>query len=395
MSQNILKIESILKDKYLPALKNQIGTEPSPFLEKVKKTPLTNNKIVGAAPIGLNGGFGFGYEGTNTPSSGAQQYSKFEIEAKDMYVSIEISDKTVKLANSDASSMINALNQEVKSSYETAKWNLGRALFGDGSGKLATVTANAVASNEVTVDTTKLLREGLIIDFYATADAVGATPNVAKRRITAINRATSKITIDGTATAVVAGFITVQNSYGREICGLGAIMDSTNVTSLYGITKANYPWINPITKDASNDLTDIVLSEAIKDSRDYKNGNIDLIMMGDAAHKAYLAYMKENNTVNADKLKFLGGTTGMSVLLGDRESVIINERFVPENEVWGVDTASFKFESTDWAFASKGGEVFNLTNDTSIYRALLACYGNLMCENPGGCFKITNCNATA
>ena len=33
--------------------------------------------------------------------------------------------------------------------------------------------------------------------------------------------------------------------------------------------------------------------------------------------------------------------------------------------------------------------------DTSIFRALLASYGNLMCTNPGGTLRITNANAAA
>ena len=45
MSQLLTQIEGILKDKYQPAIANQINIEPSPFLEKIKKVPLTNNTI--------------------------------------------------------------------------------------------------------------------------------------------------------------------------------------------------------------------------------------------------------------------------------------------------------------------------------------------------------------
>ena len=141
MAQILTKLEAILKDKYQPALTNQINTEPSPFLEKIRKVNLTNNTIRCAAPIGINGGFGFGAEGVGTPKAGAQRYAQFEIDAVDMYVDLQISNKTIALASSNASSMINALDGEIKGSYAAAKWNISRALFGDGSGKLATVTA--------------------------------------------------------------------------------------------------------------------------------------------------------------------------------------------------------------------------------------------------------------
>jgi hypothetical protein len=155
---NISDIGHILKDQYLPAVVNQIQTEPSAFLEKIKKTPLTGaGSIKWASPIGLNGGFGFGVDGEGTPKAGAQNYADFEIKPVDMYVNIEISDKTVKLANTDKNSMIRTLDTEIKSSYETAKWNLGRSLFGNGSGKLATVTANNSASNVIKVSDTSSL----------------------------------------------------------------------------------------------------------------------------------------------------------------------------------------------------------------------------------------------
>lgn len=392
MSQNLLKISEILKNDYKPALENQIGIEPSPFLEKVKKIPLTANTIKAAAPIGINGGFGFGYEGTDTPTPGAQNYAAFTLDAVDMYVDIRISDKTVKLASGNAGAMINALDQEVQGSYASAKWNIGRALFGDGTGKLATVTKIA-SGNVLTLSSTKAVIEGLVIDIYTT----GQTPAYKARRIISVDRSAGTVTVDGTAltaAASMSGFITVQNSYGRELCGLGAIFDPA-VTELYGLTKSAHPWMNPISVNAKNDFTDLVISRAVKQAYDYKNAKIDLIMMGDEAFAAYQTYMKENNVVVAEKHQFVGGAVGYKVLVGNREAVIVNERFVPDTEAWGVDTSAFTLETTGWDFASQDSGIFTLIPGTSVYRALLASYGNLICRNPGGCIRITNCGLSA
>lgn len=395
MSQNLLRISEILKNDYKPALENQIGIEPSPFLEKVKKVPLAANTIKAAAPIGINGGFGFGYEGTNTPTAGAQNYAAFTLDAVDMYVDIRISDKTVKLAGANAGAMVNALDGEVKGSYASAKWNIGRALFGDGTGKLASVS-KITATNELTLSSTKSVIEGLVIDIY-TGDSTSAAYTA--RRIIRVDRVAKTITVDGEALTAAApaegastvGFITVQNSLGREICGLGAIFDSS-ITSLYGLAKADNPWINPLTIDAGHDFTDIVIHSGVKQAFDYKNSQIDLIMMGDTAFSAYQTYMKENNVVVSDKHQFVGGAVGYKVLVGNREVVIVNERFVPDNEAWGVDTTAFTFESTGWDFASQDSGIFTLIPGTSVYRALLASYGNLMCANPGGCVRFYNCD---
>ncbi len=122
MAQFLTKIEGILKDKYQPALSNQINLEPSPFLEMIRKEKLTNNKVKLAAPLGLNGGFGFGAEEAATPAAGEQRYVNFELDAVDMYVDIQVSNKTMVLGSTNAGAMINALDAEVNGSYAAAKW---------------------------------------------------------------------------------------------------------------------------------------------------------------------------------------------------------------------------------------------------------------------------------
>ena len=393
MAQILTKIEAILKDKYQPALTNQISTEPSPFLEKIKKVNLTNNTIKCAAPVGINGGFGFGAEGVGTPKAGAQRYTLFEVDAVDMYVDLQISNKTIELASGNASSMINALDGEIKGSYAAAKWNIGRALFGDGSGKLATVTAVAAsgANTALTLDSIKRVIEGLSIDLY---DAAGTLTSAnAGHRILSVDRAAKTILVEGTLTLSGEGFITVQGSYNRELCGLGAIFGEGD--TLYGLSKAENPFIRPTVVDAKNDLTDLILYRGIKEAKDYKGANIDLLMMGDDAFLAYQDYIHTNNVTVCDKYHFVGGAVGYKILVGSNEVIIVNERFVPENEVWGVDTSAFYLEATPWNFMEKDGGVFVPMPDTSIFRALLASYGNLMCTNPGGCVRFINADLHA
>lgn len=388
--QTMTHLSAILKDAYLPAFRNQITTDPSPFMEKIRKVPLTNDTIKASAPIGLNGGFAFGStDGGTAPDAGAQRYAGFTLPSKNMYVNIEISDKTVKLANSNASAMLNAFDQEVRGAYNTANFNVGRALFGDGSGKLCTISA--VSGSTITVNDTSKLREGLIVDLFAKS-ALQAT--TASARIIAINRATGVVTLDKAAGSVAEGFVTVQKSFGNEICGIGAVMDDT-VAAIYGIMKSGNDWIKPIVKDAEGDIGDIVLYDGVREASTYKNSKIDMLLCGDEAFKAYQLYMKSHNTVIVDKtMKFKGGAVGYTLNVGSREVVLVNESFVPTNEIWGVETGAWQFHHTDLDFASVSDSVaFERVPGTTYYTALLAMYGNLICENPGGCVRFTNCAA--
>jgi hypothetical protein len=381
-------LSAILKDAYLPAFRNQITTDPSPFMEKIRKVPLTNDVIKASAPLGLNGGFAFGAtDGGTAPDAGAQRYAGFTLPSKNMYVNIEISDKTVKLANSNASAMLNAFDQEVRGAYNAANFNVGRALFGDGSGKLCTISA--ASGSTITVDDTSKLREGLIVDLFAKSALQSTT---ASARIIAINRATGVVTLDKAAGSVAEGFVTVQKSFNNEICGIGAVMNDS-VAAIYGIMKNGNDWIKPIVKDAEGDIGDIVLYDGVSEASKYKNSKIDMLLCGDEAFKAYQLYMKSHNTVIVDKtMKFKGGAVGYTLNVGSREVVLVNESFVPANEIWGVETGAWQFHHTDLDFASVSDSVaFERVPGTTYYTALLAMYGNLICENPGGCVRFTNC----
>ena len=392
MAQNLITFENALKENYLPVWNNQLGTEPSPLLGKIKKVPLVSDKIVAAAPIGLSGGFGFGAEGEATPAAGNVNFSRFETRAKDMYVNVAISAKAVKLTGSGGA-MASALDTEVKAAYETAKWNVGRALFGNGTGKLATISALSSAGNILTVDSTARLKEGLIIDIYATS---GTSPQAggAGRRITAVDRKNKKITISGDASTFSAGFITVQNSYNREITGLGAIFDDS-ITSIYGVSKASNPYLYPVVTDAGKDIDDGIITDALRQASRDKNSNVDMILAGDGAYDSYISYLRVNNIRVEDMSKTItGGFKSIKFIFGNREVDLVNESFVPSDEMWGVDTKSIELHSQDWSFAElQGGGIFNLMENSSIYRALLVNYGDLICTNPGGCVRIHNCCA--
>ena len=389
MSQILTRIEGILKDKYQPALANLINIEPSPFLEMIRKEPLTNNKVRMAAPVGINGGFGFGAEGENTPDAGEQNYIDFELSCVDMYVDINISNKTIALGSSNQSSMINALDTEIKGSYAAAKWNLARSLFGDGSGVLARFTKTATATATFPVDTTAALIEGLRVDVYADGGAKLAS----HVRIKRVDHVAKTVTLDTPVTLSADGFLTVQYSYNRELCGLGAIFGEGD--TLYGISRTENPWLIPHTVSLGGKITDMGLYRGIRLAKRQHGASIDLIMMGDAAFEAYQTYMDEHTTHLVDRHKFVGGSTGYSILVGDKEVIIVNESLIPENEAWAVDTKSFILQQTPWEFVSQKGSIFTLQANTSIYRALLASYGNLICSNPGGCVKFTDCAPVA
>lgn len=389
MAQNLITFEKALKENYLPVWRNGLTTEPTALLGKIKKVPLKSNKIVATAPVGLSGGFGFGAEGLATPAAGGVKFERFETNAKDMYVNIAISAKAVRLTGSGGA-MANALDTEVKAAYETAKWNVGRSLFGNGNGILTKVASSAGAGDRtVSVESVKFMKEGLIVDICRTS----GDPNESAR-IASVDRVNKKITFAAPLTQDIEGeeLITVQNSYGKEITGLGAIFDD-GITTLYGVKKNENKFIVPTTHNAEGDIDDSVIWDAVEGAETYKNSKIDMILMGKNAYKHYIEYLRANNVrVEAMSKEIVGGFKAIEYAFGNRSIDVVYDQFVPDNECWCVETGTLELHTQEWDFADlQGGGIFNLMENQSVYRALLANYGDLICTNPGGCVRITNC----
>lgn len=380
--------------------------EADPFLEKIKKSAPEANEMIRGARIGIGGGFGMSSERLPTPNAVAPLYGKFVGELKDAYVDIKISNKTVVVGQSSSAVLTNAVTDAVEASYDAAKWNVGRMVFGDGTGMLANITAAVTTSSaELTVNDTSRLIEGLVVDIYALG---GTTPSTAAVQIISINHQTGKVLLSSnpsaaisSATGGVYGFLVVQGSYKKEITGLGKIFAPASSTStdvgyeIYGVPKATTAYVNPYVVDANHDISDVVITDAIRLST-RRNGKIDMVFAGKDAYNAYEYYMRESgiNTHIVERRKFLSGAAGYDIMFGDRIATLIRNDFVPAGEMWGVDSTQFELKETGWNFADYKGSIFNLMDDTSVYRALLANYMELLCKNPGTCVRITNADAT-
>ena len=392
MAQNLITFEKALKENYLPVWRNGLTTEPTALLGKIKKVPLKSNKIVATAPIGLSGGFGFGAEGLATPAAGGVKFERFETNAKDMYVNIAISTKAVRLTGSGGA-MANALDTEVKAAYETAKWNVGRSIFGNGSGVLTKIT-DTVGGDNAEVESVKHLKEGLIVDLYTSGGTKVGTGRIksVKRHANGSGSFELYEPLANETVIPAGGFMTVQGSYNNEITGLGAIFDE-KVTTLYGVNRTANNFLFPTVVDANTDIDDSVIWDAVEGAETYKNSKIDTILMGKAAYKHYIEYLRTNNVrVESMTKEITGGFKAIEYAFGNRSIDVVYDQFVPDSEAWCVESGTLELHTQEWDFADlQGGGIFNLMENSSVYRALLANYGDLICTNPGGLVRIKNC----
>ena len=78
------------------------------------------------APYGVNGGIGAGDEDGDLPTSAENNYVVFESTLKNLFGTIELSDKAVLASSSTAGAFVNLLNAEMEGLIRASSFNFGR-----------------------------------------------------------------------------------------------------------------------------------------------------------------------------------------------------------------------------------------------------------------------------
>lgn len=371
-----------LKTYYLGVLANQLNVGINPFLAKIEhtSTDVFGKEIKKLAPYGLNGGISSGSEIDPLPAVGGNKYAEFTLTLKNLFGQIEISDKAIRASQNSVGAFVNLLNAEMEGLLHASKYNFGRMLFGDGTGRLARVT-EATGGNEFQVDNIRPFMEGMIVDFQEVKGEYHEELRGA--RIIAVDRINKVITLDKSSDTGVDKDckISIQGSLNKEITGIDALFESDVI---YGLDKMDYSFLKPYIAEEDS-VTASAIQRAI-DSIEITAGTpIDIIMCSHDVRNGYVANMTENR-VNVDYMTIDGGFSAISYA----GIPMVADRFVADGTMYLLNTPDFKlYQLCDWRWLEgEGGTVLHQVPGKPAYTATLVKYADLLCEHPAGQGKI-------
>lgn len=379
--------DNALKNVYLGVVANQLNVKANPLFAKIKHTSkdVWGKEIRKLAPFGINGGVGAGGEADALPDASGNGYVQFVSELKNLYGKIEISDKAVRASQNNIGAFVNLLTDEMEGLVKASAFNLGRMLYGDGSGLIATVTS--VSENTITCDKVNNLIEGMLVDVYSSTAKV----NTAPLKITYVDRVNKKFTYVGTTNTISNGYkIYVQGSKDKEISGLGKIFDTAS-TSIYGVSKSENPWLNPYVSTTSQEISDIVIQQAI----DFLDMNVDsqinFIACSSQVRRAYQEYLGAYRR-NIDIAVLDGGYKTIS----HNGIPVVADRFVDDDTLYLLNTNDFTLhELCDWQWLQgEDGRILKQKEGYPAYSATLVKYAELICDKPCGQAKISGIKST-
>lgn len=372
--------DKALKSIYLEVVTNQLNTNVNPLLARIEQTTrdVWGKEIIKVAPFGINGGIGAGDEDGELPSSASNNYVKFVSTLKNLYGKIEISDKAIRASENNVGAFVNLLNAEMEGLIKASQFNFGRMLFGDGSGKLATV--KSVSTGVISVDSVKSLIEGMVVDIHSS----GSTTVLTGARITYVDRINKTFTVDVEVpnTVVENCFVVVQGSYGKELTGLGAIFSEANI---YGVTRASNAWMKPYTGTMSA-VTDVAIQEAIDYLEENVGSTVDYITCSSDVKRAYQAYLASYKQ-NVDYMDLQGGYKAISY----NGIPVVSDRFIEDGTMYLLNTKEFALHQLcDWQWLSgEDGRILKQVANYPTYSATLVKYADLICNKCAGQAKLT------
>ena len=381
--------ESALKNVYLGVVANQLNTNANPLLAKIKHSSkdVWGKEVRKLAPFGINGGIGAGSEDGALPTSSGNGYVQFVADLKNLYGKIEISDKAVRASANNIGAFVNLLSDEMEGLVKASSFNLGRMLYGDGSGLLA--TASSQSGTKVTCDKVNNLIEGMLVDVYNDSTKVNTAGPL---KITYVDRVNKQFTYESSAVVTISsGYkIYVQGSKDFEISGLGKIFDSTQ-TSIYGVSKTEYPWLNPYVSTSATEISDILIQQAV----DFLDMNVDskinFITCSSQVRRAYQEYLGAYRR-NIDVTELEGGYKTIT----HNGIPVVADRFVDDDTMYLLNTDDFTIhELCDWKWLEgEDGRILKQNQGYPTYSATLVKYAELICDKPCGQAKISGIKST-
>ena len=383
--------ENALKTVYLGVVSDQINTKANPLLTKIKQTTsdVWGKEVVKLAPYSLTNGFGAGDETGELPQAGSNKYAQFRAELKNLYGKIELSDKAIRASQSSSGAFVNLLNSEMEGLVKASTYNLGRMLFGDGTGKLAQDVSLLLGMNHIAPQNINNFYEGMVCEFfpYIKLQDVIVTTNSELRTVTMVDRINGVVYFNDTLPQFAESndyCVVMKNCLNKEILGLEAIFG--NSETLYGVDRENNAWMKPFNKENAGSISDVQIQEAIDFLDEAYGSDVDYICCASNVKRLYQDYLSSFRR-NIDYMELTGGFKAMSY----GGIPIVSDRFVKKGDMFLLNTKEFNLHQLcDWTWLEgDDGRILKQNAGYPTYSATLVKYAELICDKPAGQAKIS------
>ncbi len=386
-----------LKNYYQGPIKDQFNEELPIYraAEKIKQG-WNGYQVVRPLRVRRNQGIGATSDGGTLPAIGRQTTVQATIQAKFNYLRFGVTGPMIKASASDVGSFVRSAAYELEMGYKDLKSDVNRQLSWDGTGTLAKVNANTVASTSLVVKSRvspepalKFLDVGIVIDIYSSAGVLKASAI----EVTAVSgtptSTTATLTLSAPVTCAADDILIRSGSYGQEIQGLLYSMDG-GTSSIYGVDRSVYPSLqgNVYNGGDANQMTLNLLQQWYNEGL-RRGGSKYNAIYSDFDNLRYYqklltADKRYTNTVKGD------GT------FGDKDKFYMEFMGVPWTPdkdcpptVMGLQADAWKaYVLSEMEFADETGSMYIAQTSSDTFEVRVRLFMNLFNEQPSAQFRL-------
>lgn len=365
--------DAALKDYYLDAVNAQLNGEVSPFFNAIAKTSenVFGKDVKLAIAKGGMAGVVAGAEDGELPAPRSNRYYGVTLPLKNIYGTIEISDKAMRASENSAGAFVNLLNAEMEGLVAGAKANFARMLYGDGNGLLCTVVSKK-SSKVLAVNSAKSYFKGLKV-------TVGESANA--NTVTDVDAEKGEITFENIISDSFSGGekICLAGAEGNEIIGLSGIFDGG---TLYGYSKSDESYFRPYVKRCeSAALTESDIVDVIDEIEERADGKVNMLLCSHRVRRQIAALISPSRRI-VNTAEIAAGYS--SIVINDVP--VYADKFCPDDRIYFVNTGDFVLNQLcDWAWLEdEGGRILKQVAGKAAYSATLVKYAELVCKKPCG-----------
>ncbi len=368
--------DAALKDYYLDVVNAQLNSEVSPFYNAITKTSenVFGKDLKMSIAKGGMSGVHAGSENGNLPSPRSNRYFSVTLPLKNIYGTIEISDKAIRASADSSGAFVNLLNAEMEGLIADAKANFARMLYGDGNGLIGEVVRK-VSSN--------VLEVNVIKSFYVNCEIEIECSDVSRTTvITKIDKNARTITVaDSIADLNITGgeCIYINDVVNKELIGLAGIFDDD---WLYGFRKVSEPYFAPVVKTISESaLTEDDIINVIDELEEEADQKIDMILCSHKTRRKIVSLLNATRRI-VNTTDIAAGYSSVYV----NEVPVYADKFCPDERIYFLNTKDFVLNQLcDWTWLEdEGGRILKQVAGKAAYTATLVKYAELVCKKPCG-----------
>lgn len=375
MGATLTSVSNITKEIYGPKIVDQMENEIT-LVKRIEKSAEGVTDEVGGKyvtfPLKVRRNHGIGYrnELEQLQNPGQQGWQSVRVPLRYGYGRVHLSGQAMKLAEKNYQAFTSAMTAEMDGLKTDLAKDTNRILWGNQTGLLFAFSA-AGPTNTLTVSSGFQHAEvGLVIDIMD-VETLPATVAVS-RTVTAVNEATSQVTIDGAAVTVTAGDFAVRaGNYGKEPHGLRSLVTNTT-TSLFNLSSSTEPlWQSKI--DALNgNLSEARMIKMCDDLR--TNGGRPTVIFTDlGSRRAYFNLLTTQRRFTGTK-DFGGGFSGLAFTYDD-DIPVMTDIDAPAGEMFFLREPDFTvYQESDWSWEDTDGDIWKWVTNYDAFEALMKKY---------------------